>query len=179
MIKTDKDAFDFVVQKLTEQNEKSINEADICQYRGISKKTIDEIIKQALEVSGGDEESDEYELEYYNLLESAPRDAKCAVGHLILDSFYDPYFEDSDFTNFSVEEAVRKSNPEWEINQQSREMLMNLQGIHDSKQVHDWPAFFAKMNAEFNEDGSYSGGLNTYYSSNLFVETLKDNDPTL
>lgn len=159
-IKTDLDAFEYVVQKLTEQNEKSMDMEETCRYRGWPQSVIEEYNRLSF-----NEFVDE-SIEYF-----AKHDAtlKCAVGHLISDLFYIPEIE-GEGLNHEVYELVKASNPDWETGDtysdedNSWYMLNDLQKIHDSYPVSEWGGFFDKMRENFNEDQTYGYSIITMYS---------------
>lgn len=154
-IKTDKDAFNFVVNFLTNQGEKSTGENGECKYRGFLQSTLKNVVEQCLAISSGSDETPEYELAYFNKMESLIYDAKCAVGCLISDEFYDPIIEGSDIHDESVVEMVVRSNPNWNITNQSEKLLGRLQGIHDNDLFNSWQSIFEDMSLDFNEEGEY------------------------
>ena len=154
-IKTDLDAFNFVVEKLLEQNCKSVDHDETCSYRGYRPETIEDMTKRACELAGVDymlhEELSDY-MDYFNdIMSTTPPNAKCAVGHLISDVHYKGYVE-GDGLNHDVFEMVQKSHPNWIIDDEEESqwhMLADLQRIHDSSLPSEWPNDFEKMSKKF------------------------------
>lgn len=151
----DLDAFNFVTKKLLDQDCKSVNEDETCQYRGYTEETMLTIISEAQQRSNHDSD---YIDHLVDVMAMTPTDAKCAVGHLISDIHYEPYIE-GDGLDSSVFEMVQKSNPSWIIDagqHSSWHMLSDLQMIHDSKPVAEWEEWFKEMRERF-ENGYYTG----------------------
>ena len=167
-IKTDKEAFEFAVNKLTEQGCKSLHIVNdgTCAYRGYTEKLTKEVKNEAINIYKlSDNFLDEPEVDetfwdiYEQLLGQYSYDAKCAVGHLIDDKFYDSIIEETDITNPGVAESVGKSNPEWRITSESRMMLSLMQSIHDRHDVGKWKSMFSQFS--FDDNGNfmeYKGG---------------------
>jgi hypothetical protein len=162
-IKTDKDAFLFVKEQLLKQDEKSINSSEDCVYRGYSQNFLDNLREQAQKVVYGDDEdtatndcfadSEDY---FLDLLANHGTDLKCAAGHLILDELYDPNIEGQTVMEDSeIEQSIKLSNPEWNYQESSFELVKALQSIHDFVQVSKWPEIFNELEEYFYEDGSY------------------------
>lgn len=158
-IRTDLDAFEYVVEKLLEQNQKSMDMDETCQYRGYKLETI----KNAYDEMSKDYPYglDELSLDFAEFLTSIPSDAKCAVGHLISDNVYYNSIE-GEGLNYEVYEMVKLSNPNWltgDLNlddDSSWRMLQHLQKIHDRESVAEWAFSFIEMRGSFNEDGTYN-----------------------
>jgi hypothetical protein len=162
-IKTDKDAFLFVAKRLIEQNAKCLNEQEDCVYRGYSSSFMEQMKASAYEtVYGNDEDKAEQDNwgdgdDYFNVLmaEHEPN-LKCAAGHLILDEFYDPNIEGEGISAGNLaEKAIIKSNPEWNYDGSSLEMIDVLQTVHDRRFTEDWPSLLEKLEQWFDEDGTY------------------------
>lgn len=162
-IKTDKDAFNHVAKQLIAQDEKSINSSEDCVYRGYSQSFLDNLRQKAIDVVyEGDEDkatndcfydSDEY---FLDLLSEHGSDLKCAAGHLILDEFYDPNIEGQTvMEDTTVEDAIKSSNPDWDYQESSLELVKTLQQVHDFREVSSWPILFQKLEKYFDEDGKY------------------------
>lgn len=66
----------------------------------------------------------------------------CAVGCLIEKEHYNPAIEESSIMDINVIEAVKKSNPQWEINFSQIRMLKMLQTIHDNVLPLNWNIYF-------------------------------------
>ncbi len=85
-------------------------------------------------------------------------DTMCAVGMIIDDSYYDESIENKSVADEIVLEAVRISNPEWDLRPSGVNMLIDLQSIHDTNKLFFWAdAFRSVENTLFDEDGSYKG----------------------
>jgi hypothetical protein len=157
-ITKDIEAFSFISEALLKQNEKSMGISDECAYRGFSESLRNEISSMSdINIHALSEEEEDDIYEYYELMrnmlaESLP-DLKCAVGHIISDSWYDSDIENNDVSMPSVLSAVENSNPDWNITGSSIAMLKALQRVHDSRHVSDWDSFFKMFT--FTEDGIY------------------------
>jgi hypothetical protein len=162
-IKTDKDAFNFVAKQLIAQDAKCLNSAEDCVYRGYSQSFLDELRDKAREaVYGYDEKLEDEDCfadcqDYFlDLLSEADPDLKCAAGHLILDQFYDQNIEGQTvMEDAPVEEAIKLSNPDWNYQDSSLELVKTLQQVHDFREVSSWPVLFQKLEKYFDEDGKY------------------------
>lgn len=151
-IKTDLDAFNYVVKMLLEQNEKSIDQDETCRYRGWSNSIIEQYTK-------------EYEYDGdYDLMTHEPN-LKCAVGHLISDVFYTSEIEGNGLDHY-VFTLVQLSNPLWfmkggeelgedDNDHNSWDLLSDLQKIHDNIPPKEWAEAFNKMSVKF-VDGKYN-----------------------
>lgn len=162
-LKTDLDVYNFVVAKLLEQSDKSMDTYDTCQYRGVRQSLLSEIQEKVInkfpDVESIFEHDEAYE-EYTDLVCSLNADAKCAVGHLIADEHYDIAFEGSQIEKGSdIWEAVLSSNPEWEVSDYSFHLLNALQKIHDSHSPIEWESLFEELLDCFNGDGEYDPTL--------------------
>jgi len=75
---------------------------------------------------------------------------KCAVGHLIEPIFYDEEIEGHAIYSHEVQNIIKKSVPNWQMN----EMLLNkLQCIHDSMSPFHWEEAFDEL--WFDENDNY------------------------
>lgn len=150
-IKTDKDAFEFVCSKLIQQGERSMNDEETCMYRGYKKSTLENALKEAGHVDGDD-------FDYYDSLsyifENTPSDARCAVGHLIDDKFYDPAIEGEPIYS-TIMNMVINSNPEWRTSINTEEMLRTLQRIHDRENVSEWQDTLGQFKTNFDVNGTW------------------------
>lgn len=157
IITTDKQAFDFVIKMLLEQNAQSMDDSETCQYRGFKKVTIEDIFEKAKEIAYKSDESywssDIEELQR-DLLEKIGYDAKCAVGHLINDEHYHLSIEGETLTA-DVVDMVKLSHPNWEITDGSQQMMIELQKIHDSYKPETWGKMFKTFQYNFTEDGKW------------------------
>lgn len=82
---------------------------------------------------------------------------KCAVGALISDEFYSPALEFMPCCNSSVWNSLANSNPEIynldsEHQQYLETCLLNLQEIHDNKNIEDWPKLTAQLMYEIDHN---------------------------
>ena len=79
---------------------------------------------------------------------------KCAVGALISVHVYAPHLEDQTVQfDGEVYDALRDSNPDWRITENSIEMLQSLQRLHDEVEVRDWSWFFGVIDQAIEEFG--------------------------
>jgi hypothetical protein len=148
-----------VQEHLLSQNEQAKDTNDDCQYRGYKESTLEDITNKAKQavVDSTSEYDDEviFSLMYEILAGEVP-DAKCAVGCLITDDFYDQSFEGRTLERTChVWDAVKKSNPLWHMNDASYEMLRKLQTIHDNNETENWEILLSKMSTNFNKHGDY------------------------
>lgn len=157
IIITDKQAFDYVVKMLLEQDAKSMDDSATCQYRGFKQKTLEDTFNKADEIAHESSEaywsSDIEELQR-ELLAKIGCDAKCAVGHLISDEHYHPSIEGETLTT-DVVDMVKLSHPNWEITDESQQMMIELQKIHDGYPPHNWGDLFKGIQHDFTEDGKW------------------------
>lgn len=149
MIKTDKEAFEFVVAELIKQNQQSLDSERECAYRGFSPQRMEEIIGFPIE--------DSFDaLDEIDELDPIYSDLRCAVGYLIADDYYSVALERNQVDNILVTDAVQRSNPEWKIDPDtSIPLLRKLQLIHDSYPPSRWVNLLDKNNFSFNPDGSF------------------------
>ena len=158
LITNDYEAYIFIKNHLLKQNEKALSDTEDCQYRGFSSSSIDALKDEANIIATDDDKFHDEQISdiFYELYYNAVPDLKCAVGCLILDSFYDPNIEGTAIsTNDAVWEAVVKSNPAWPLTDKSFHMLKALQNIHDSVFPDIWEPALNKMNDSFNQYGDY------------------------
>jgi hypothetical protein len=158
-ITTDKQAFDFVVKMLLEQDAKSIDSAETCQYRGFKQVTIEDTFNKAEEIAHESDESywsSDIEEIQRDLLEKIGCDAKCAVGHLISDEYYHPSIEGETLTT-DVIDMIKSSHPNWGITHESEQMMIKLQQIHDTNPTNNWEHLFKDVQYNFTQDGKWIG----------------------
>lgn len=179
-IKTDKEAFELVREHLFKQNERSIDEADTCRYRGYSSS----VIEQAREQASMDEYGN-YEM-FYEILNEIDPDLKCAVGFLISDAFYEYNFEERSYIdNQDIRDAVSQSNPNWDRTDSSDVLLVILQSIHDNGGPSIWKKCLDPSNFTFSENGSFkkfildrdiwSGGAIQSLMGTKYIEEVRSN----
>lgn len=155
---TDKEVFEYATQKLYDQNESSRSDNnDTCVYRGYSQAIKDELRETIFEGLEEDHILDNesevfYELFYEKLMDLNP-DRKCAVGHLISDAVYSHELEERDARDGDVINAVRESNPLWQMTETSYELIYDMQSVHDRNEVEAWPYIFNYFS--FDEDDKY------------------------
>lgn len=155
-IKTDEQAYSYVMNKLLEQGQKSVDDAGECQYRGFSEKFIEEAKSRISDEFDENEDSDAFYEELLNVLYNKPSDTKCAAGYLINDAEYDRTLEGQtiQYEN-SVYEAIQKSNPLWRMNEKSSALVAALQTIHDQKPEHEWHNYLETLGYSFNIHGEF------------------------
>jgi hypothetical protein len=79
---------------------------------------------------------------------------KCAVGALISVSDYAPHLEDQTVQfDGEVYNAIRNSNPDWMVTQNSVEILQSLQRLHDEIEVNDWSWLFRVIDLAIEQFG--------------------------
>lgn len=158
-ITSDKEAFEYVRQHLLTQNEKSVDEDASCMYRGILKSDLDSIAYLE-NVEDEDYWNNEGIELYHEALADLPKDAMCAVGALIADDVYDPDIENSSIKdNDWIIQMVKESNPNWNIDDDSIQMLEVLQTVHDRKNTNEWETILKMLEINFNEQNKWTGEL--------------------
>lgn len=134
-IKSDMEALMLVVSHLIQQNHISRrSDEEGCGYRGYDP-----------DMFASEEEYLDYEAE--NGYGSATQSA-CAVGCLISDSAYDISIEGLQANNFRVIETLLECHPDWTITEETGQMLLSAQAIHDRIPPTYWPAFFSIFTIE-------------------------------
>lgn len=161
VITNDYEAFLFMKDHLLSQMEKAWDSNEDCVYRGYKTETLEDVRESAKDhLEGGIWAEDEYEV-FYELLSNTPYDAKCAVGCLIIDDFYDQNLEGNVIQqNANVWDSVRKSNPVWKMTDGSYNLMRNMQNIHDNNPTDDWANLMEKLEKDFNEYKDYVGECN-------------------
>lgn len=177
MIKTDRDAFEFIKNALLQQQEKSMNSQNDCVYRGYSESSLEEIHDEAYELAyqdfirnGGDAKDFSPDDHGFNeilgeliseTLDNTKPNLRCAVGHIIADRYYDPYLEgkviDPSDNECIVTEAVKYSQPDWESlfscvekdRLNSISLLKRLQALHDTENPESWPQGLDEIEKNF------------------------------
>lgn len=145
-------------------------------------KLIEQGVRSAYKTAG--------KLEYccYRLDKTADCETKCAVGHHILDEFYNPEFEDDTVFSISVQEALKLSGIPIH-DQIVIAILDKCQSVHDTSEPEDWEYLFEKLaflveslkQAEEAKPNSVSktlfkAKLHEWYSHWITQETLDDFD---
>lgn len=175
MITNDKEAFQVIRNHLLTQMEKSVDTGSTCLYRGYSEK-IRILAEDAARVETGNDVLDyDYDILYEHLNAIGP-DLKCAVGAIISDQHYDYDIEESGFDNLLVQEAVEKSNPNWNLKDSSIGMLMILQMIHDVSDVDLWTKNLKESNYEFDDNGNFIQVTFEEHPNNSWMTRFKEND---
>lgn len=161
-VKTDKDAYQYIVKSLIEQNTKSTDENGECRYRGGSNAIFQSLYTKAKEKCEKDyplmADDRKYEVTQDNFRElcfDVPYDFKCAVGHIIDSTHYTEQIEGNSLDDDDVCKAIKDSNPNWEITENSIMLLKLMQLVHDWSEVEDWPIKFATLQNRFDENGSF------------------------
>lgn len=157
-ITTDYEAFVYIREKLLEQNAKSLRHDETCVYRGHSQDIIEKCRPVGIDP---DYDEQRYFQRYEDNLCKFDYNLKCAVGHLIKDNLYSPHIEEQQIAQEPVLDVVIKSNPDWQITEDSVKLLTMLQYIHDRRVVDFWETDFNTIKHLFNEAGSYIGDLDT------------------
>lgn len=156
-IKTDLDAFNYVVDSLLKQNDKSMNNSEDCQYRGFLHSQVE----KAMSAATIDVDDFDYDI-FLDILWSESATAKCAIGHLISDEHYDDQIEGK-MLDSEIIDIVKLSNPNWIINNKTFDLLKRLQKTHDSLPVNRWRKEFDNIRHNFDENGCYYGGELTHH----------------
>jgi hypothetical protein len=160
LITNDYEAFMFVKEHLLTQNAKAWSDNEDCQYRGYLSTTLDDARNQAIDCYrevNPNTHSEDYEFDiFYDILAETPHDAKCAVGCLILDQFYEHDFEGKTIEpNQEIWDAVVRSNPAWKLTDNSYMMLKKLQQIHDGNCPEQWEVELSRLNVNFDKYKDY------------------------
>jgi hypothetical protein len=124
-IKSDIEAFATIGLHLVTQGDKSRGNSG-CSYRGNEYPSMDEDEFEST--------LDLYSREYWD-------GKSCAVGCLIKDNIYSPEIEELTVIDEVVLDYVKRSNPDWEINQRSVYILNGFQNIHDNIEPNQWPLY--------------------------------------
>ena len=160
-ITNDKEAYLFMKDHLLNQMEKSVDQVGDCTYRGYDDKTLCDLKDEAEAIAlKNDILDDEYEYDIYrDLLASHAPNLKCAVGALIIDTFYSQNLEGRTVCNDEndIVEAVQKSNPVWKITERSIKLMKAFQNIHDSYEPSVWEYRIDKLKDNFNDYNDFSG----------------------
>jgi alkyl hydroperoxide reductase subunit AhpC len=163
LITNDYEAFEFVKNHLLTQKEKAWSDSEDCQYRGYLSSTLDNVREQAIAISidenfnNNNHYDNDYDYDiFYDILAGTENDAKCAVGCLILDEFYDTEMEGKTIEpDEMVWDIVVKSNPAWNMTDNSLKMLKALQSIHDGKTPEQWEVELSRLNVKFDKYKDY------------------------
>lgn len=134
-VRSDMEALMLVVSHLIQQNHSSRrSDEEGCGYRGYNP-----------DMFASEEEYLDYEAK--NGYGSATQSA-CAVGCLISDSVYDISIEGLQANNGRIIEALGECHPNWVITEETGQMLLSTQAIHDRIPPAYWPAFFSIFTIE-------------------------------
>jgi len=162
-ITSDYEAFLKVKAHLLTQKDKCIDAiTHSCSYRGYLERDVDQVRsdvneellnefgEDALEFESMDEIQRISEQLYHLVSIGEINYGQCAIGCLIKDEQYDPdYVEEKAVTDESVIVALTESNPKWEIDDISMNLLENLQQVHDRVNVTDWRKYLDNMESMF------------------------------
>lgn len=153
-IKSDIEAFELITTNLLKQNEKSMSSTDECAYRGYSENLKDEVMaKHELDQEDLDDDDKwSYFSDIFMDYDIQP-DLKCAVGHIIPDELYNSEIESRPVDDPDIMRIIIEAYPNWNININSRTMLMRLQRIHDCSHANNWEDYFKSFT--FNDDGTF------------------------
>ena len=162
-ITNDYEAFLKVKAHLLTQQDKCIDAiTHSCSYRGYLERDVDQVRSDVNEELLNEFGEDAFEFEsmdeiqriseqLYHLVSIGEINyGQCAVGCLIKDDHYDQdYVEEKAVTDESVIVALMESNPKWEIDDISMNLLENLQHVHDRINVTDWRKYLDNMENMF------------------------------
>ena len=152
-MKTDRDIFEIMANHLLNQKEKSMTKGETCAYRGY---TLGQISEVAYSFVGEEAYYDDYGFQQALSNKYGKPTMMCAVGALIKDEFYDSDFENNLYSIHPIMDAIRKSNPDWEIKESGMKLLDRFQGIHDNVEIKDWSDCIEKASNEFDSEGNFS-----------------------
>ena len=162
---TDEQMFDKIKEHLLTQMHKSMTVNGTCAYRGIAPKDFYEHwTEEAARELGRDisfrdiEDGAIYKDSYHydeivKFFDTIPKNAACALGCILSDEFYKKEFNTLGITKEEVKQAVRDSNPNWDMSGYSWAMLKRLQEIHDTDMPETWEVLLSGFS--FMEDGTY------------------------
>lgn len=160
-ITNDKEAFLFMREHLLNQMEKSISQDSECTYRGYKQNLLDQLKDEAETIAEHNGFYDEEDVEdvYIDLLASHSPTLKCAVGALIIDTFYHQNLEGRvvSTTEEDIVHAVQKSNPLWKITDMSISLMQEFQNIHDRHEPSEWGFRTDRLFDRFDYYNDYTG----------------------
>jgi len=162
-ITNDYEAFLKVKAHLLTQKDKCVDAISTnCSYRGYLERDVDQVrsdINEELLYESGE---DAFEFESMDEIQRISEQlhhlvsigeinyGQCAVGCLIKDEHYDQdSIEEQAVTEDSVIVALMESNPKWQIDDISINLLQNLQTVHDRTNVKDWNHYLSHMENMF------------------------------
>ena len=148
IITNDKEAFEYVADRLTNQNAKSKREDETCAYRGYTPDVITSIKTKLRE----NNDNDVTEIALWYELKNVEPNARCAIGHLISDKSYSRELEGSSI-NPTIFAAILASNPRWNISDNTWRMLLDLQNVHDGFEPQEWSEKFELF--KFDKNNNY------------------------
>lgn len=133
LLKTDKAIFYYVWDKMMQQNAKS--------FDVYSDEDGEEMIGDTCQYFG------------YKAYEEP---ARCALGFIMNKAIADEYYvEENAAANESVLSVILESNPNWEMTNQSLQMIILLQIIHDGLPVDVWNDAFSVYSELFDAEGNF------------------------
>lgn len=149
-ITNDYEAFLKVKAHLLTQKDKCVDAISTsCSYRGFLERDVDQV-RSEIDFSYYDEAERISEQLYHLVSIGEINYGQCAVGCLIKDEHYDQnYLEERAVTDDSVIVALMESNPKWQIDDISINLLQNLQTVHDRTNVKDWTHYLSHMENMF------------------------------
>jgi hypothetical protein len=166
-ITNDYEAFIYVKDMLLQQDERSMDTNDNCQYRGYSANLCEKVRQKAEDwvIDLGDEvysildsAEDPVNTYFHEMMNDQIPDRKCAAGFLINDNFYHDYFEGNAVENRGhILDAIKLSNPAWKISDNSFNLIKTLQSVHDNQEPSDWGWMLDNIKKNFNEYNDYTG----------------------
>ena len=133
LFKTDKAIFYYVWDQMMQQNAKS--------YDLYSDEDGDEVIGDNCQYFG---------------YKAYDEPARCALGFIMNKAIADEYYvEENNAACESVLSVILESNPNWEMTNESVQMVILLQIIHDSLPVDTWNDAFSVFSVLFDADGNF------------------------
>ena len=162
-ITNDYEAFLKVKAHLLTQKDKCVDAISAsCSYRGFLERDVDQVRSDINEELLNEFGEDAFEFQsideiqriseqLYHLVSIGEINyGQCAVGCLIKDEHYDQdSIEEQAVTEDSVIVALMESNPKWQIDDISINLLQNLQTVHDRTNVKDWNHYLSHMENMF------------------------------
>jgi hypothetical protein len=162
-ITNDYEAFLKVKAHLLTQKDKCIDAiTHSCSYRGYLERDVDQVRSDVNEELLNEFGEDAFEFETMDEIERIREQlyhlvsigeinyGQCAVGCLIKDDHYDQdYVEEKAVTDDSVIVALMESNPKWQIDDISINLLQNLQQVHDRINVASWRSYLNSIENMF------------------------------
>ena len=103
-----------------------------------------------------------------------PDGTMCAIGCIISDKYYDSKLEDNNISSDGVEQAVRDSNPDWNWDDNTLELLTAMQYIHDDMEIDQWEMAFDLIDERIEVNGELPAYDSIHYIGREVVRRIRD-----